>query len=110
MLAVVPPPVTVRAPAKVNLHLAVGDVRDDGFHELVTVFQALSLTDDVVVAPADTLTVTVRGEGAASVPLDHRNLVWRAAELLAAEAGHDTDVSISLAKGIPVAGDRKSVV
>lgn len=104
MLAVVPPPVTVRAPAKVNLHLAVGDVRDDGFHELVTVFQALSLSDDVVVAPADTLTVTVRGEGAASVPTDGRNLVWRAAELLAAEAGRDPDVSISLAKGIPVAG------
>lgn len=104
MLAVVPPPVTVRAPAKVNLHLAVGDVRPDGFHELVTVFQALSLTDDVVVAPADTLTVTVRGEGATSVPVDGRNLVWRAAELLAAEAGRDADVSISLAKGIPVAG------
>lgn len=104
MLAAVPPPVTVRAPAKVNLHLAVGDVRPDGFHELVTVFQALSLTDDVVVAPADGLRVTVRGEGAVSVPLDHRNLVWRAAELLAAEAGREADVSISLAKGIPVAG------
>lgn len=104
MLAAVPPPVTVRAPAKVNLHLAVGDVRPDGFHELVTVFQALSLTDDVVVAPADGLRVTVRGEGAVSVPVDHRNLVWRAAELLAAEAGREADVSISLAKGIPVAG------
>lgn len=104
MLAAVPPPVTVRAPAKVNLHLAVGDVRPDGFHELVTVFQALSLTDDVVVAPAHGLKVTVRGEGAANVPLDHRNLVWRAAELLAAEAGREANVSISLVKGIPVAG------
>lgn len=104
MLAAVPLPVTVRAPAKVNLHLAVGDVRPDGFHELVTVFQALSLTDDVVVAPADGLRVTVRGEGAVSVPVDHRNLVWRAAELLAAAAGREADVSISLAKDIPVAG------
>jgi 4-diphosphocytidyl-2-C-methyl-D-erythritol kinase len=104
VLAVVPPPVTVRAPAKVNLHLAVGDVRPDGFHELVTVFQALSLTDDVVVAPADALAVTVRGEGAASVPLDDGNLVWQAAELLAAEAGREAAVAISLAKGIPVAG------
>ena len=104
MLAVVPPPVTVRAPAKVNLHLAVGDVRSDGFHELVTVFQALSLSDDVVVTPADALAVTVRGEGAASVPTDGRNLVWRAAELLAAEAGRPAAVAISLAKGIPVAG------
>ena len=104
MLSAVSPPVTVRAPAKVNLHLAVGDVRPDGFHELVTVFQALSLTDDVVVAPAEGLSVTVRGEGAVSVPVDHRNLVWRAAELLAAEAGREADVSISLSKGIPVAG------
>ncbi|TMZ59445.1 4-(cytidine 5'-diphospho)-2-C-methyl-D-erythritol kinase, partial [Klebsiella pneumoniae] len=47
MLAAVPPPVTVRAPSKINLHLSVGDVRDDGYHELTTVFQALSLTDEV---------------------------------------------------------------
>ncbi len=104
MLAVVPPPVTVRAPAKVNLHLAVGDLRRDGFHSLVTVFQALSLTDDVRVAPADSLVVTVRGEGAASVPVDHRNLVWRATELLATEAGRAPDVSIAVTKTIPVAG------
>jgi len=44
VLAVVPPPVTVRVPAKVNLHLAVGDRRGDGYHDLTTVFQALSLT------------------------------------------------------------------
>ena len=53
MLAVVPPPVTVRVPAKINLHLAVGDRRPDGYHELTTVFQALSLTDEVVVAAAE---------------------------------------------------------
>jgi len=47
VLAVVPPPVTVRVPAKVNLHLAVGDLRDDGYHDVATVFQALSLTDEV---------------------------------------------------------------
>lgn len=104
VLAVVPRPVTVRAPGKVNLHLAVGERRSDGYHRLTTVFQALSLTDDVVVTPADALTVSVRGEGAASVPLDHRNLVWQAAVLLAAHVGRSPDVAISLAKGIPVAG------
>lgn len=104
MLAVVPRPVAVRAPAKVNLHLSVGGLRPDGFHDLVTVFHAVSLSDDVVVAPADALAVTVRGEGAASIPTDEGNLVWQAAQLLAAEAGRPADVAISLAKGIPVAG------
>ncbi|MGZ6834168.1 MAG: 4-(cytidine 5'-diphospho)-2-C-methyl-D-erythritol kinase, partial [Mycobacteriaceae bacterium] len=74
MLAVVPPPITVRAPAKVNLHLAVGDVRADGYHELVTVFQSLSLADEVSVSLADTLSIKVSGEGAGALPTDRRNL------------------------------------
>lgn len=97
-------PVIVRAPSKVNLHLAVGDLREDGYHELTTVFQALSLGDTVSVAPADTLSVTVRGDDAESVPTDSTNLVWKAAELLAAEAGQRADVAITIDKGIPVAG------
>lgn len=104
VLSAVPRPVVVRAPSKVNLHLAVGDLRDDGYHELQTVFQALSLSDTVSVRPADTLSVTVRGEDARLVPTDHRNLVWQAAELLAAEAGRSPDVEIAIDKGIPVAG------
>ncbi|MFD4368375.1 4-(cytidine 5'-diphospho)-2-C-methyl-D-erythritol kinase [Rhodococcus sp. NPDC058521] len=104
MLSVVQRPVTVRAPSKVNLHLAVGDLRDDGYHELTTVFQALSLCDTVTVAPAGTLAVKVRGEDARSVPTDATNLVWKAAELLGAEAGYSPDVEITIDKGIPVAG------
>ena len=104
MLSVVPRPVTVRAPSKVNLHLSVGDLREDGYHELRTVFQALSLADDVSVIASDALSVRVRGEGAESVPTDHTNLVWKAAEMLAAEAGIAPDVEISIVKGIPVAG------
>ncbi|MDV7354167.1 4-(cytidine 5'-diphospho)-2-C-methyl-D-erythritol kinase [Rhodococcus sp. NPDC019627] len=104
MLSVVPRPVVVRAPSKVNLHLAVGDQRADGYHELNTVFQALSLGDTVSVAPADALTVKVRGEDARVVPTDSRNLVWKAAEMLAIEADRRPDVEISIDKGIPVAG------
>lgn len=104
MLSVVPRPVTVRAPSKVNLHLGVGDLRADGYHELTSVFQALSLSDDVVLAGADTLSVRVRGADAASVPTDRTNLVWRAAELLAARAGRPAHVAISIVKGVPVAG------
>ncbi|WP_134734472.1 4-(cytidine 5'-diphospho)-2-C-methyl-D-erythritol kinase [Amycolatopsis nivea] len=108
MLAVVPPPVTVRVPAKVNLHLAVGDLRADGFHELVTVFQALSLTDEVTVSATDEPGLEVYGEGERTVPTDGANLAWRAARELASYAGRpDADepkVRIVLRKGIPVAG------
>nr|EJI95125.1 4-(cytidine 5'-diphospho)-2-C-methyl-D-erythritol kinase [Rhodococcus sp. JVH1] len=79
-------------------------MRDDGYHELNTVFQALSLSDTVSVVPAETLSVTVRGEDARVVPTDSSNLVWQAAEMLAAESGRRPDVEIAIDKGIPVAG------
>lgn len=107
MLAVVPRPVTVRVPSKVNLHLAVGDVRKDGFHELATIFQSLSLTDDVTVAIAEEPGVEVHGEGASSVPTDGANLAWRAVEELARYVGKDADepkVRVLIRKGIPVSG------
>ncbi|HEX3588926.1 MAG TPA: 4-(cytidine 5'-diphospho)-2-C-methyl-D-erythritol kinase [Pseudonocardiaceae bacterium] len=103
----VPTPVTVRVPAKVNLHLAVGDRRDDGYHDLTTVFQALSLTDEVVVAAADDPGVEVTGEGAAVVPSGPDNLAWRAVEVLAEHVGRaesDSRVKVLIRKAIPVAG------
>ncbi|WP_067698022.1 4-(cytidine 5'-diphospho)-2-C-methyl-D-erythritol kinase [Nocardia jejuensis] len=104
MLSVVPSPVVVRAPSKVNLHLGVGDLRDDGYHDLTTVFQALSLSDDVEISPAASLAVKVTGESADEVPTDRTNLVWQAAVRLGHVAGRAPLVEISIAKGIPVAG------
>ncbi|MFY2861089.1 4-(cytidine 5'-diphospho)-2-C-methyl-D-erythritol kinase [Mycobacterium sp. THU-M104] len=96
--------VTVRVPGKVNLYLAVGDRREDGYHELTTVFQALSLIDEVTVRNADVLSLELLGEGADTLPADERNLAWRAAELLAEHVGRAPDVSILIDKTIPVAG------
>lgn len=96
--------VTVRVPGKVNLHLGVGDLRDDGYHELTTVFHAVSLFDEVTVSAADVLSLEVTGEGARVLPTDERNLAWRAADLLADHVGRAPDVAISIAKSIPVAG------
>jgi len=79
--------VTVRVPAKVNLQLAVGPVRPDGFHELVTVFHAISLYDEVTVSEAGQRRVTVTGEGAAAVPDGDGNLAVQAATALARAAG-----------------------
>ena len=104
MLTVVTRPVRVRAPAKVNLHLAVGDLRADGYHDLTTVFHALSLVDDVSVVSAPSMSVTVRGDDAASVPVDSSNLAWRAAVMVAEAVGRAPGVAITIDKGIPVAG------
>jgi 4-diphosphocytidyl-2-C-methyl-D-erythritol kinase len=115
--------VTVRVPAKINLQLAVGPLRPDGYHGLVTVFHAVSLFDEVTVAPAAADSVGVSGEGAGIVPEDGDNLALRAVRALRAAvaergtasgsaalgsagagAGEADGVSVTLAKRIPVAG------
>jgi 4-diphosphocytidyl-2-C-methyl-D-erythritol kinase len=99
--------VTARVPAKVNLQLSVGPPRADGFHDLVTVFHALALFDEVTVAPAETDSVRVSGEGAASVPLGRDNLAARAVAALTDAVGagcrDDPGVAIEIRKRIPVA-------
>lgn len=108
VLAVVPTPVTVTVPSKINVHLSVGPARDDGYHELTTIFQALSLTDTVTVSAAETPSMHVTGEGAKVVPRDENNLAWRAVDVLTQHTGRAPEdlgnVSITLEKGIPVAG------
>lgn len=96
--------VTVRVPGKVNLYLAVGDRRRDGYHELRTVFHAVSLFDEVTVRNADVLSLDVGGERADQLPTDERNLAWQAAELMAEHVGRAPDVSITIEKSIPVSG------
>ena len=87
-----------------NLHLAVGDRRDDGYHELTTVFHAVSVLDEVTVRNADVLSLELVGEGADTLPTDEHNLAWQAAELMAEHVGRAPDVSIMIDKSIPVAG------
>jgi 4-diphosphocytidyl-2-C-methyl-D-erythritol kinase len=96
--------VTVRVPAKVNVQLAVGGARPDGFHDLANVFLAVGLYDEITVTPADELRVTCSGPYAAQVPLDRTNLAARAALTLAGRRGLDPAVHIHIAKDIPVAG------
>lgn len=116
-----PAVVTARAPAKVNLQLAVGPLRGDGYHELVSVFHAVSLFDEVTVRHADRTSVSVTGEGAQSgstgsggsgavggaVPLGSANLAIKAAVALARAAGRRGaragGVRIEIHKRIPVA-------
>ncbi|MEW2103819.1 4-(cytidine 5'-diphospho)-2-C-methyl-D-erythritol kinase [Streptomyces cellulosae] len=97
--------VTVRVPAKVNVQLAVGAARPDGFHELANVFLAVGLYDEVTAIPSpDGLRITCEGPDAAQVPLDRTNLAARAAVALAERYGRTPDVHLHIAKDIPVAG------
>ncbi|NIZ92172.1 4-(cytidine 5'-diphospho)-2-C-methyl-D-erythritol kinase [Kineococcus rubinsiae] len=101
--------VTARAPAKVNLLLQVGPRRDDGYHDLLTVFQALSLHEDVRASlaegPAGRVRVTgTDGTDVSRVPLDGSNLAVRAVRLLAERTGTGGALDLHLHKGVPVAG------
>jgi 4-diphosphocytidyl-2-C-methyl-D-erythritol kinase len=96
--------VTVRCPAKVNLHLEVVGRRADGYHELRTIFAAVGVWDTLTVAnaPAGTLELTVEPTGAA--PAGGDNLVLRAAAALAAACRGGSGARVLLEKRIPVGG------
>jgi 4-diphosphocytidyl-2-C-methyl-D-erythritol kinase len=93
----------VSVPAKLNVGLAVGSRRPDGFHPIDTIFCALDLCDEVSAEPAEALSLSVTGPEAGAVPADRRNLAWRAAELLAERAGRPATVTLRIEKRIPVA-------
>lgn len=99
--------ITVRAAAKINLHLGVGAPRADGFHPLTTVYQAVGLCDDLTVTaePGWALEVSVAGWiDAGMIPTDGGNIVNRAAESLARHHGREVSGRVSVEKAIPVAG------
>ena len=99
--------VTVRVPAKLNLQLAVGPRRADGYHDLVTVFHAVSLFDEVTVVPAGQDGVEASGEGADRVPGGRDNLALRAVAALRSAvpggAAGRAGVHVTIFKRIPVA-------
>lgn len=97
--------VTVRVPAKINLHLGVAALRPDGFHALDTVYQAISLYDDLTARPGRG--VSLRGASyvdPASVPLDDTNIAVRALDVLGPRCGRRLEAEILIEKAIPVAG------
>lgn len=103
--------VRVKAPAKINLQLTVGAPGADGYHPLVTVFQALDLWEVVEATPRADGAITVTVEAApgapvnvSKVPLDERNLAWQAAELVSDQFGILRGIDLRIIKGVPVAG------
>lgn len=96
--------VVVRSPAKVNVQLSVGPLREDGYHDLVSVFHALSIEDVITASEAPGITLTMRGEGSESLAVDGSNLAVRAAVLLAEHVGIEPNVALEIEKSIPIAG------
>ncbi len=99
--------VVVRVPAKVNLQLSVGPLGADGFHDVVSVFQAISIFDDVRVRygkDGTGITLSVSGSTAHGVPTDSSNLAYKAAQLMIDRYDAFPDLEIHLKKEIPVAG------
>jgi len=101
----------VRASGKVNLQLSVGPRGDDGYHPLASVFQAVDLYETVTAATRDDGAITLTMDWAPhlqdappTVPLDDRNLAWRAAEAVRGAFGIVDGVDLHILKGVPVAG------
>lgn len=103
--AVVDGRVHVRAPGKLNLFFEVGDAQDDGYHEVASAYQAVSLYEDLWAEGADEFTVSISGSvDVSGVPADDRNLALRAARLVAQRIGHTGGAHLEIVKHVPVAG------
>lgn len=103
--------VTARAPGKINLQLAVGPRGDDGYHPLVSVFQAIDLYETVAATTRADGEIRIRVDarrGAAldvtGVPTGPENLAWRAARAVQEAFGVDDGADLAITKGVPVAG------
>jgi 4-diphosphocytidyl-2-C-methyl-D-erythritol kinase len=101
------PAISVRAAAKINLHLGVGGRREDGFHELHTIYQAISLHSTATATAADSWSLETEAAAfieTAGLPSEADNLATRAAYLLAGRAGREPQAHVRIEKGIPIAG------
>lgn len=97
--------VHVRAPGKVNVFFEVGAVQEDGYHDVASTYQAVSLYEDMRAYPDDGFSVSVTGSTDLSgVPQDDRNLALRAARLLAKRTRYSGGVRLEVVKQVPVAG------
>ena len=99
----------VKAPAKINLQLSVGVKGDDGYHDLATVFQAVSLYDEINVRAGESgsgITLRFTGENPhiANLPTNNKNLAYKAAQLFAQRKKVPLDLIIEIKKQIPIAG------
>lgn len=95
--------VAVRVPGKINLQLSVGPLQRDGYHELATVFQSVSLFDEITVSQIES-GIEITSDSKSNIPLDKENLAFRAAEIMRKKFDIESGLAIKIKKEIPVAG------
>jgi 4-diphosphocytidyl-2-C-methyl-D-erythritol kinase len=95
--------VAVRVPGKINLQLSVGPLQRDGYHELATVFQSVSLFDEIIVSQIES-GIEITSDSKSNIPLDKENLAFRAAEIMRKKFDIEAGLAIKIKKEIPVAG------
>src|SRR5690554_5409606 len=97
--------VHARAPGKINVYLKVGALLEDGYHDVATAYQAVSLYEDVWAAPANDFSVAFSGPiDCSDLATDGSNLALRAAGLLARKTGYRRGVRLEIEKHVPIAG------
>jgi 4-diphosphocytidyl-2-C-methyl-D-erythritol kinase len=97
--------VRAKAPGKVNVFLRVGSVMDDGYHDVAIAYQAVSLSDEVRVTPAESFSVEVTGSvDIRRVPLDGNNIAVIAGRMLQEHTGYTGAAHIEIEKHVPVTG------
>lgn len=97
--------VIARAPGKINLVLRVGPRRADGYHDLLTCFQAVDIWETVALSPADEFSIAVSGDvNLGEIPLDGNNLAMKAVAAVARATGRADAVAILIDKKVPVGG------
>jgi 4-diphosphocytidyl-2-C-methyl-D-erythritol kinase len=96
--------VSVRVPGKINLQLSVGPLQRDGYHEVATVFQSVSLFDELTISENDGDGIEIAAEGKSAIPLGKENLAFKAAELMRKKFDISTGLLIKIKKEIPIAG------
>ncbi len=95
---------TVRVPGKINLQLSVGPLAKDGYHELATVFQSVSLYDEVTLKLIDSDEIIVNAEGKTGIPEGKDNLAYQAVDLMRKKFEVKDGIEIKIKKEIPIAG------
>ena len=97
--------VTATAPGKINVCLRVGPLGDDGYHDVATIYQAVSLLEEVTATESNDFTASFSGPiDTSHLTVDESNLVIRAARAVAAASGYSGGADIQVVKRVPIAG------
>jgi len=93
--------INLKAFAKINIGLNIISKRKDGYHELETIFQQIDLSDDILISVREDTKVVLESESE-DIPLDKKNICFKAAILLKELSGISRGVNIAISKRIPI--------